>query len=148
MQITEIIAPIKLLKGNHADTGRTGSGCFMNVVSFLNGEAQITDESTCVCVTVRRIAIWFNDFLFDHERQEMLLYIERALGSATNDRAEMRRRLETIQARAVLEFARNQITWCDGDEHAVIAAIIARALELATPQLSDRNRAAIFWSAD
>ena len=56
--------------------------------------------------------------------------------------------LETIQAQAVLEFARNQITWCDGDEHAVIAAIIARALELATPQLSDRNRAAIFWSAD
>ena len=56
--------------------------------------------------------------------------------------------LETIQARAVLEFARNQITWQCGDEHAVIAAIIARALELATPQLSERNRAAIFWSAD
>ena len=35
-----------------------------------------------------------------------------------------------------------------GDLEAVTAAILVLALELATPQLSDRNRAAIFWSED
>ena len=51
--ITEIIAPIKLLAGTHEDTAKTGSGCFMNVIAYLNGEPQITDQSPCVCVTVR-----------------------------------------------------------------------------------------------
>lgn len=91
--ITEIIKPISLLKGSHEDTAQTGSGCFMNVIAYLNGEPQITDQSPCVCVTVRSIAIWFNDFLRDNERGEMIPFIERAMGSATNDKAEMSRRL-------------------------------------------------------
>ena len=91
--ITEIIKPISLLKGSHEDTAKTGSGCFMNVIAYLNGEAQITDQSPCVCVTVRKIAIWLNDFLRDDERGEMIPFIDRAMGSATDDKAEMARRL-------------------------------------------------------
>lgn len=91
--ITEIIKPISLLKGSHKDTAQTGSGCFMNVIAYLNGEPQITDQSPCVCVTVRSIAIWFNDFLRDDERGEMIPFIERAMGSATNDEAEISRRV-------------------------------------------------------
>jgi hypothetical protein len=94
--ITEIIAPITLLAGSHADTGTTGSGCFMNVVAYLNGEAQITDQSPCVCVTVRPLAIRLNDLLTDAERPRMIPYIERAMGSATDDRDEMLRRLELV----------------------------------------------------
>ena len=86
------IQPIKLLSGSHADTGQTGQGCFMNVIAYLNGEAQITDQSACVCVTVRPIAIWLNDYLKDGERQMLLPYIERAMGSATDDQAELSRR--------------------------------------------------------
>ena len=30
------IEPIKLLSGSHANTAKTGSGCFMNVIAYLN----------------------------------------------------------------------------------------------------------------
>jgi len=92
MQILDIIKPIGLLKGTHEDTGATGQGCFMNVVAYLNGEPQITDQSTCVCVTVRPIAIWLNDFMRDDERAQLIPFIERAMGSATEDKTELVRR--------------------------------------------------------
>jgi hypothetical protein len=87
------VEPIKLLSGSHADTGATGQGCFMNVIAYLNGEPQITDDSPCVCVSVKRIAIWINDYLKDGERERLIPYIERAMGSATDDKVEIRRRV-------------------------------------------------------
>ena len=87
MTIAETIKPIQLLKGSHADTGTTGQGCFMNVIAYLNGEPQITDESECVCFVVRPIAIWLNDFLKDRERARMIPYIERAMGSRSMERS-------------------------------------------------------------
>jgi hypothetical protein len=90
------ISPIKLLSGTHSDTAITGSGCFMNVIAYLNGEPQITDQSPCVCVTVRPNAIWLNDFADDTQRQQLIPYIQRAMGSATEDRDEMKRRLALV----------------------------------------------------
>ena len=90
--LLDVFKPIKLLSGSHADTGKTGKGCFMNVIAYLNGEPQITDRSTCVCVVVRPIAIWINDYLMDSERHILLPYIERAMGSATCDQKELSRR--------------------------------------------------------
>ena len=84
-EIPNIIKPIKLLTGSHANTATTGQGCFMNVVAYLNGDAQITDSSPCVCVTVRRLAIEMNDHCTDQQRQELLPFVLRAMGSATND---------------------------------------------------------------
>jgi hypothetical protein len=92
LNITTLIQPIKLLSGTHADTGKTGLGCFMNVIAYLNGEPQITDESPCVCVTVKPIAIWLNDYMNDEERAQLIPYIERAMGSATSDKTELTRR--------------------------------------------------------
>ena len=94
--ITEIIAPISLKAGSHSDTAQTGQGCFMNVIAYLNGEPQITDQSPCVCVTVRPIAIFANDFLKDDERNALIPYIERAMDSATIDHTEMIRRLNLV----------------------------------------------------
>ena len=94
--IADIIKPIKLLKGSHADTGATGQGCFMNVISFLNGEPQITDNSPCVCITVKPIAIFLNDFLKDEDRNLMITYIERAMGSVTHDKIELVRRANLV----------------------------------------------------
>lgn len=91
-KIASIIEPIKLLQGSHVDTAQTGSGCFMNVIAYLNGEPQITDHSECVCFVVRPIVIWFNDFLLDSERHILIPFIERAMGSRTTDRAEIERR--------------------------------------------------------
>ena len=92
------IEPIKLLAGSHADTGATGKGCFMNVIAYLNGESQITDRSNCVCYVVRPIAIWLNDFMHDDERHQLLQFIVRAMGSRTDDKAEVSRRLALVVA--------------------------------------------------
>jgi hypothetical protein len=85
--VPEIIAPIKLLSGSHADTAKTGQGCFMNVVAYLNGEPQITDNSPCVCFMVRPLAIKLNDYGNDEQRQRLLPFVLRAMGSSTNDKS-------------------------------------------------------------
>ena len=105
--ITEIIKPITLLYGSHSDTGETGRGCVMNVIAYLNGEPQITDKSPCVCVTVRPLMIYLNDALSDAYRPRLLPYIERAMGSVTDDVPEMRRRLALIVdlARSMTKYA-------------------------------------------
>lgn len=36
------IMPIALLKGSHDDTAKTGQGCFMNVIAYLNGETLVS----------------------------------------------------------------------------------------------------------
>jgi len=106
------ILPIKLLAGTHANTGETGQGCFMNVIAYLNGEAQITDESTCVCVTIRPIAIFANDLANDEQRQRLLPFLLRAMGSATDDKTEVSRRLDLLiafankQAETAPEYAK------------------------------------------
>lgn len=87
------IEPIRLLSGSHDDTAQTGSGCFMNVIAYLNGEPQITDESPCVCRTIRRPAIWINDFLSDSERHMLLPFVQRAMGTATDDETVLRQRI-------------------------------------------------------
>lgn len=92
MDLLDTIQPIKLLGRSHADTATTGHGCFMNVVAYLNGDPVMTDESPCVCVTVRPIAIQLNDMATDAQRQRLLPFVMRAMGSATEDRAEMLRR--------------------------------------------------------
>ena len=107
MKLMEIIEPIKLLSGSHSDTGTTGKGCFMNVIAYLNGEPQITDQSTCVCYVVRPIAIWLNDYLKDGERARLIPFIERAMGSATEDKNEVMRRvnLAVVLAKTYAKYA-------------------------------------------
>lgn len=97
------IEPIKLLRGSHADTGKTGMGCFMNIIAYLNGEPQITDKSECVCITVKRISIFLNDLADDQQRQRMLPLVLRAMGSRTDDKEEISRRLTLL-----VEFAKWQ----------------------------------------
>jgi hypothetical protein len=94
------IEPIKLLSGTHADTGATGQGCFMNVIAYLNGEPQITDDSPCVCFTVKKFVIGFNDRLLDKDRHELIPFIERAMGSVTMDKIEINRRLKILRDQA------------------------------------------------
>ena len=79
------IEPIRLLQGMHDDTATTGHGCFMNVIAYLNGESQITDNSPCVCVTVRHLSIQLNDLGTDEQRLRLLPFVLRAMGSATKD---------------------------------------------------------------
>ncbi|MCA3064015.1 MAG: hypothetical protein ING61_11135 [Rhodocyclaceae bacterium] len=98
-----MIEPIKLLAGSHKDTASTGQGCFMNVIAYLNGEAQITDKSECVCFVMRPLAIYANDLFNDEDRQRLLPFILRAIGSRTDDKEVITERL-----RHVVAFAEKQ----------------------------------------
>ena len=120
--LLDVFKPIKLLSGSHADTGKTGQGCFMNVIAYLNGEPQITDQSTCVCVVVRPVAIWINDYLTDSERHILLPYVERAMGSATCDQKELSRR-----AQRAVKMAEEMRDIADADATAAYAADAANA---------------------
>ncbi len=135
--ITELIQPIRLLSGSHADTGHTGLGCFMNVIAYLNGEPQITDKSPCVCVTVKPIAIWLNDYMTDQERLSLIPYIERAMGSATTDQAELSRRaLRAVKmAEEMSDLAAASAAsaaWAERAERAASAASAAWAASAAS----------------
>lgn len=82
MNILDTIKPITLLHGHHDNTGTTGSGCFMDVIAYLNGEAQITDSSPCVHEAIRDVMVAANDSLAHKDRQELIRFIPRAMGSA------------------------------------------------------------------
>ena len=134
MNITEIIKPIQLLEGTHEETAQTGQGCFMNVIAYLNGEPQITDQSPCVCEVVRPLAIWLNDFMRDDERQQLIPYIHRAMGSKTDDKDELSQRawLAVDFANEMKEIAANAAAPADAAYAASAAAarqtIIAEGL--------------------
>ena len=139
--ITEIVAPIQLLKGTHADTGQTGQGCFMNVIAYLNGEPQITDNSPCVCFVVKPIAIWLNDYLTPEERQRLMPYIMRAMGSRSDDRAVF-----VPRAEAAARFARkcSDIAQASAESAASVAsaASTARAESAASAAWAERAASA------
>lgn len=119
------IEPIKLLSGDHSDTGTTGQGCFMNVISYLNGDLQITDDSPCVCVTIRPIAIYLNDLVNDEQRQRLLPFVLRAMGSSTDDIEEIKRRLVEV-----VKYAEKNAEITDTKNAKYVAKLVAKRAEL------------------
>lgn len=79
MNILDTIKPIKLLAGSHKNTSETGSGCFLNVASYLAGDTEITDRPTCVSPVLRGFVIKVNDMLPPQLRQELLPFVHRAM---------------------------------------------------------------------
>lgn len=73
------IQPIRLLKGCHPSTGDTGSGCFLNVCSYLQGDKIITDEPSSVDDALRYPLLALNDGLDDVARQALLPFVHRAM---------------------------------------------------------------------
>jgi hypothetical protein len=122
------IEPIKLLRGSHAKTAQTGKGCVMNVIAYLNGEQFINDRSECVCYTVRPMAIFLNDLADDEQRQRMLPLVLRMMGSATDDKAEISKRLGLLvefanwQARYAAESAKYSAKHAKSAKYAESAA--------------------------
>ena len=112
------IPQVKLLKGSHAETGQTGQGCFMNVIAYLNNEPIITDESECVCFVMRPLFIWSNDWMTDEERPQLLPFILRAMGSRTNDKSEVSRRLALV-----VTFANEMAKYAKSGESAAKYAV-------------------------
>lgn len=91
------IKPITLLGGHHPTTARTGSGCFMDVIAYLNGDAQITDRSPCVDPVVRQLMISINDSLDVYTRQRLIPFVQRAMGTAGSDQRTQETRLVVMR---------------------------------------------------
>ena len=89
--------------------------CFMNVIAYLNGEAQITDKSECVCFVMRPMAIYAYHLFNDDDRQKLLPFILRALGSRTDDKAVITERLRHVVAFAEKQgqYAANYAKYAD-----------------------------------
>lgn len=146
------IQPIKLLRGTHSDTAQTGSGCFMNVIAYLNGEPRITDSSPCVCPTIRPIAIWLNDFADDEQRQSLLPFLLRAMGTKTADEKILAKRREIVVAFAkdMVDVARRAANTATGAGYIAGAAIgyICNAVGYADSCACAAHRAAFVCAAD
>jgi len=63
MDFCRITHPLRLAKGSH-EPG-TGRGCAMNVISYINGDAQVTDFPTCSAVPLSLLVQASNDLLAD-----------------------------------------------------------------------------------
>lgn len=113
MNILDTIKPIRLLKGCHENTGETGSGCMMNVISYLQGDDKITDKPGGVDKMIREVCIQINDFLDDHERHQLHEFIFRAMNSVTQIERVRNRRERTIY-RAANDIFNLVARWHEG----------------------------------
>jgi len=76
------VEAIRLLRGSHKETARTGHGCMMNVVSYLQGDSVITDAPTSVHPFIRAVCVYVNDSMDYAERQRDLTpYVLRVMGT-------------------------------------------------------------------
>lgn len=91
------ITPLRLLRGHHADTGTTGSGCFLDVVSYLAGDTTVTHTPACVCPKLWRVLQRINDMFDDKERPALLMFVERAMLTGGADRATQLKRVRNIE---------------------------------------------------
>jgi hypothetical protein len=70
--MTDLASVFTLTRGDRAATDRTGHGCIMNVVAFLQGD-QDTDHPQGMDEAIRTLCIFVNDCASDLDRQRLLL---------------------------------------------------------------------------
>lgn len=61
MEVYRITHPLRLAKGSHQP--ESGRGCAMNVISFINGDAQVTDFPACSARPLSLLVQTCNDLL-------------------------------------------------------------------------------------
>jgi hypothetical protein len=90
------INPIRLVRGGRDDTDKTGEGCIMNVIAYMQGE-RITDTPEGVCEALRILAIYVNDHCEDGERQTLLIpLVHRLMNTATANLSVVAKRFNAI----------------------------------------------------
>lgn len=80
--ILSIISPITLCVGHNPKTAETGKGCLLDICSYLNGDAVITDHTDCVHPLIRPLAAITNDFSDSSHRAELIKLIPRLMVTA------------------------------------------------------------------
>lgn len=63
LNLDRITHPLRLARGSHQPG--SGKGCAMNVISYINGDAKITDYPTCSARPLARMVQSLNDALAD-----------------------------------------------------------------------------------
>jgi hypothetical protein len=61
MDLCRITHPLRLAKGSHRPG--SGKGCAMNVISYINGDAQVSDFPTCSARSLSLLVQSSNDLL-------------------------------------------------------------------------------------
>jgi len=79
----------------------------MDVVSYINGDRDVTDHPECACPVITAFAIRINDRLADADRQKLLGYVTRIAGSRAGRDITVQRALMCAQ------FAKRQAAIAD-----------------------------------
>lgn len=95
--ILDIISPVRLRMGHHKETASTGQGCIMDVASYLAGDAVVTDSPPCVDRGFQFGFRIVNDALPYVKRQELLPYVLRMIGTATEDKEVLATRMDQFK---------------------------------------------------
>jgi hypothetical protein len=61
MDLDRITHPLRLAEGSHQP--ESGKGCAMNVISYINGDAEVTDFPVCSARPLAAFVRWCNDVL-------------------------------------------------------------------------------------
>lgn len=87
----ELPKELNLISGmGEAPNGGPGRGCVMNWVAWKAGEAW-SDQPACACPVLTAFCISWNDGMNDGDRQILLPYIDRLIGSRSTKEVESRR---------------------------------------------------------
>ena len=65
IELDRITHPLRLTKGSHKRG--SGKGCAMNVISYINGDVEITDYPACSAHPLARLVQALNDELADED---------------------------------------------------------------------------------
>jgi len=122
--ILDIIKPIRLTVGHSSDPSK--GSCVMDVVSYINGDRNVTDHPECACPVITAFAIRINDRLADADRQKLLGYVTRIAGSRAG------RDITVQRALMCANFAKRQAAIADfvkcyaAADRATLASLVDR----------------------
>lgn len=133
------------LDGIHLDAGshpEDGRGCVMEWTARFAGE-KVTDHPTCTSPVLTAFAIRFNDGLPDDERQRLIPFIPRLVGTAGDVEADRRRRYLAVD----WAIRRNAPRWLraagltdDADTLAALPEIVDATTATAARKVSEPIR--------
>lgn len=138
-----IMQGVRLSKGAHERAG--AEMCAMEMVAWLDGEPH-SDKPQCACPIIGRFVIGLNDRMRDGERNALLPFLPRIVGTRADRAAELRR-AEFLAWKALTVFAPLALDARGYREHAVRL----RAIAMPTNRdewLAARKLAAAAYAAD
>ena len=134
------------LRHGSGETPKDG-GCLIQIAGWLNDGVSWTDKTPCVHPVFRRLGINFNDWFDDTDRQKLLAFLPRIIGTGlTGDEAEDKR-----VAVGLAEYAASQaqkfdaavaVAAANAAAHAAVAAAAAAAVDAAAAADAAANAAA------